>query len=86
MKDFAEMNEEYKKWFTHKPARACVAVHQLPLGCTVGSILLLLDEQADKKSRLRLKLLLWHKDLYSIELQESNIEFHHNLLLPSSPS
>lgn len=24
------MNEEYAKWFTHKPARSCVAVKQLP--------------------------------------------------------
>jgi enamine deaminase RidA (YjgF/YER057c/UK114 family) len=24
------MNEEYSKWFTHKPARSCVAVKTLP--------------------------------------------------------
>lgn len=30
MKDFAEMNVEYEKWVTHKPARSCVAVKQLP--------------------------------------------------------
>jgi enamine deaminase RidA (YjgF/YER057c/UK114 family) len=24
------MNEEYGKWFSHKPARSCVAVKQLP--------------------------------------------------------
>lgn len=24
------MNEEYAKWFTHKPARSCVAVKTLP--------------------------------------------------------
>jgi 2-iminobutanoate/2-iminopropanoate deaminase len=35
MKDFAEMNEEYGKWFTTKPARSCVAVHQLPKGVNV---------------------------------------------------
>jgi enamine deaminase RidA (YjgF/YER057c/UK114 family) len=35
MKDFAEMNAEYEKWFTHKPARTCVAVHQLPKGVPV---------------------------------------------------
>lgn len=35
MKDFAEMNTEYEKWFTHKPARTCVAVHQLPKGVPV---------------------------------------------------
>lgn len=34
MKDFAEMNAEYSKWFTsnNKPARSCVAVKQLPRG------------------------------------------------------
>ncbi|ERF73520.1 hypothetical protein EPUS_07725 [Endocarpon pusillum Z07020] len=35
MKDFAEMNAEYEKWFTQKPARTCVAVHQLPKGVPV---------------------------------------------------
>ncbi|EGE85033.2 endoribonuclease L-PSP [Blastomyces dermatitidis ATCC 18188] len=35
MKDFAEMNAEYEKFFTHKPARSCVAVHQLPKGVPV---------------------------------------------------
>lgn len=30
MKHFAEMNGEYEKWFTHKPARSCVAVRELP--------------------------------------------------------
>lgn len=29
------MNEEYAKWFTHKPARSCVAVKQLPKGVDV---------------------------------------------------
>jgi len=35
MKDFAEMNGEYEKWFAHKPARTCVAVYQLPKGVPV---------------------------------------------------
>ncbi|RKU42677.1 hypothetical protein DL546_004647 [Coniochaeta pulveracea] len=35
MANFATMNEEYAKWFTHKPARSCVAVKQLPKGATV---------------------------------------------------
>ncbi|KAK2754725.1 hypothetical protein FQN54_006858 [Arachnomyces sp. PD_36] len=35
MGDFAEMNAEYEKFFTHKPARSCVAVHQLPKGVPV---------------------------------------------------
>ncbi|KKY18849.1 putative l-psp endoribonuclease family protein [Phaeomoniella chlamydospora] len=35
MKNFAEMNAEYGKWFTHKPARSCVAVYQLPKGVPV---------------------------------------------------
>lgn len=35
MKDFAAMNDEYAKWFTTKPARSCVAVHQLPKGVNV---------------------------------------------------
>ncbi|KAB5579892.1 YjgF/Yer057p/UK114 family [Coniochaeta sp. 2T2.1] len=30
MGNFATMNEEYSKWFTHKPARSCVAVKTLP--------------------------------------------------------
>lgn len=35
MKNFAEMNAEYEKWFPHKPARSCVAVYQLPKGVEV---------------------------------------------------
>lgn len=37
MKDFAEVNEEYKRWWTgeHKPARSCVAVKTLPRGGSV---------------------------------------------------
>ncbi|KAA6415603.1 MAG: hypothetical protein FRX48_00319 [Lasallia pustulata] len=35
MADFAEMNAEYEKWFGHRPARSCVAVHQLPKGVSV---------------------------------------------------
>jgi len=35
MKDFPEMNGEYEKWFTHKPARTCVAVRELPKGVDV---------------------------------------------------
>ncbi|EON96954.1 putative endoribonuclease l-psp protein [Phaeoacremonium minimum UCRPA7] len=35
MANFASMNEEYAKWFTHKPARSCVAVKQLPKGVDV---------------------------------------------------
>ncbi|OKL58370.1 2-iminobutanoate/2-iminopropanoate deaminase [Talaromyces atroroseus] len=35
MADFAAMNEEYAKHFTHKPARSCVAVSQLPKGVPV---------------------------------------------------
>lgn len=35
MKDFAEMNAEYEKWITHKPARSCVAVKQLPKGVNI---------------------------------------------------
>jgi hypothetical protein len=35
MANFAEMNAEYEKWFTHKPARTCVAVYQLPKGVPV---------------------------------------------------
>lgn len=30
MDDFADMNVEYEKWFSHKPARSCVAVKTLP--------------------------------------------------------
>ncbi|KAF7960062.1 hypothetical protein EAE96_001662 [Botrytis aclada] len=35
MKDFAEMNEEYEKRITHKPARSCVAVKELPKGVSI---------------------------------------------------
>lgn len=35
MGDFADMNEEYSKHFSHKPARSCVAVKQLPKGVPV---------------------------------------------------
>jgi 2-iminobutanoate/2-iminopropanoate deaminase len=35
MADFAEMNGEYEKWITHKPARSCVAVKQLPKGVNI---------------------------------------------------
>lgn len=30
MADFAAFNSVYEKYFTHKPARSCVAVKQLP--------------------------------------------------------
>jgi len=46
MNNFAEMNAEYEKWFSHKPARSCVAVKALPKGvpveieCKHGGILL----------------------------------------------
>lgn len=30
MAEFVEMNATYEKFFTHKPARSCVAVAQLP--------------------------------------------------------
>lgn len=32
---FAEMNGVYEKFFSHKPARSCVAVYQLPKGVPV---------------------------------------------------
>jgi len=32
---FQEMNAEYEKWFSHKPARSCIAVKQLPKGVKV---------------------------------------------------
>ncbi|KAF4464855.1 hypothetical protein FALBO_8287 [Fusarium albosuccineum] len=30
MAHFGELNTEYEKWFSHKPARSCVAVKTLP--------------------------------------------------------
>ncbi|EWZ49147.1 RutC family protein yabJ [Fusarium oxysporum f. sp. lycopersici MN25] len=30
MSYFVEINTEYEKWFSHKPARSCVAVKTLP--------------------------------------------------------
>ncbi|MCJ1251329.1 hypothetical protein MMC30_008561 [Trapelia coarctata] len=35
MVNFAELNGEYEKHFTNKPARSCVAVKQLPKGVDV---------------------------------------------------
>jgi reactive intermediate/imine deaminase len=35
MDNFAEMNSAYEKHFTHKPARSCIAVYQLPKGAPV---------------------------------------------------
>lgn len=35
MANFAEMNGVYETYFTHKPARSCVAVKQLPKGVPV---------------------------------------------------
>ncbi|KAF2156410.1 L-PSP endoribonuclease family protein-like protein [Myriangium duriaei CBS 260.36] len=35
MQHFKEMNGVYAEYFTHKPARSCVAVKQLPLGVEV---------------------------------------------------
>ena len=36
MAHFQEMNKEYEQWFSHKPARTCVAVKELPKGVKVG--------------------------------------------------
>ena len=36
MSYFQEMNAEYEKWFSHKPARTCVAVKELPKGVKVS--------------------------------------------------
>ncbi|KOS16850.1 RutC family protein [Escovopsis weberi] len=35
MDHFAEMNAEYEKFFSHKPARSCVAAKTLPKGVDV---------------------------------------------------
>jgi len=35
MDNFAEMNGVYEQYFTHKPARSCVAVKELPKGVPV---------------------------------------------------
>ncbi len=35
MKDFAQFNEVYARYFTHGPARSCVAVRDLPKGVLV---------------------------------------------------
>lgn len=35
MANFAEMNGEYEKWFSHKPARSCVAVSILSTRLTM---------------------------------------------------
>ena len=33
--DFAAMNQVYEAHFTHKPARSCVVVHQIPKGVPI---------------------------------------------------
>lgn len=45
MEYFQEMNAEYEKWFSHKPARSCIAVKQLPKGVKVSAIRLEVAEQ-----------------------------------------
>jgi len=35
VKDFAEMNAEYGKWVTHKPARSTVVVAGIPKGASL---------------------------------------------------
>lgn len=35
MADFGQFNKVYAKYFTGKPARSCVAVSDLPKGCSV---------------------------------------------------
>jgi enamine deaminase RidA (YjgF/YER057c/UK114 family) len=35
VKDFSEMNAEYEKWITHRPARTCVVVRGIPKGADV---------------------------------------------------
>lgn len=35
MDNFGPMNAEYEKYFSHKPARSCVAVKELPKGVPV---------------------------------------------------
>ncbi|RDW76071.1 YjgF-like protein [Coleophoma crateriformis] len=35
MDHFVEMNKTYETFFTHKPARSCVAVYQLPKGVPI---------------------------------------------------
>lgn len=35
LKDFAEVNAVYERYFAHKPARSCVAVAGLPKGVPV---------------------------------------------------
>ncbi|KAL4792714.1 Endoribonuclease L-PSP/chorismate mutase-like protein [Aspergillus venezuelensis] len=35
MANFAEMNAQYENFFTHKPARSCIAAKQLPKGVPV---------------------------------------------------
>ena len=35
MKDFAEFNKVYEKYFDHKPARSCLAVKELPKSALV---------------------------------------------------
>lgn len=59
MVHFKEMNEEYAKWFTHKPARTCVAVKELPLGVSVSgqSFIQMPDHFFPYALRERLRLL-----------------------------
>lgn len=50
MADFKEFNAIYGKYFTtHKPARSCVAVKELPLGAEVEIELIALVEEGTSK-------------------------------------
>lgn len=46
---FAEFNKVYAKYFNeHKPARSCVAVKELPLGCAVEMEVVAVEQDSNK--------------------------------------
>ena len=56
MADFPEMNAEYEKLITHKPARSCVAVKELPRGVNIEIECIALNGQPKKSGTRRLNL------------------------------
>ncbi|EGV64015.1 YjgF-like protein [Yamadazyma tenuis ATCC 10573] len=49
MAQFAEFNQVYSKYFSdHKPARSCVAVKQLPLGCLLEMEAIAVEKDSSK--------------------------------------
>ncbi len=49
MADFPKFNESYEKYFSHKPARSCVAVKELPKNALVEIEVIAAEEISTRK-------------------------------------